>query len=469
MYDAVPGAVGSRDRGHGRLGSLDTLSLAQRQRARRAAAQQRREAKELLKREERRLKEQTKQMRQEDKRNPVPDIKVMLLGFRQSGKTVQLGATNFAMSVGDESVRLQAYPRTLVGLGSMVSNLIGETPGLPPGNILGKVAEWDFRVQAAGENPNRWQTISRLRYVDYAGEHGTDVFKAHSVPENSPNAYGANTLLSAVQTYDIVMAVLDGAKVAQLMMGHPPADFEAELFQMMALWSQGAQGFGQVVLTKYDLLQDYGLRAVVDRLDTYESFSRLRDVSPAKPIRLIPVSAFGLNGYLTMTQNGVARDPNKQWHPLNPTMPLACAFADIVARDIQRLEAEGTAASKFIKIATSPLTRLVLAGLGLAAAHHAIPLVAVRHVTSARHPFKRNMNLGSALEAVRALMREGSHNIHSDRPGGQNFLRTFVGLPNRSNPEVQAAMAHTVAYCARQAARLERQFPECVLSQRSEK
>jgi hypothetical protein len=467
MQAFLQGAAGSRDRGNGQLGSLRTLSLAQGWQARRSEAQRHKEEVRQHKSEEKRLREETKQMKEEDKRNPVPDMKVMLLGHKEAGKTVQLAATNFAMSVGDDTVRLQAYPRTLTGLGSMVTALIGEASRLPAGNPLGVISEWDFRIQAAGTNPTRWQTLSRLRYVDYAGEHGPAVFGAHSAPPASPQVHGASTLLSAVQNYDIVMAVLDGAKVAQMMMGHPPADFEAELFQTMALWSQGTSGIGQVVLTKYDLLQDYGFRAVVDRLDNYEPFSRLRDVAPARPIRLIPVSAFGLNGYLTVTPQGVVRDPRKQWHPLNPAMPLACAFADIVARDLQRLEAEGTLAAKVIKITTSPLTRLVLAGLGLAAAHHAIPVVAAHHVVTARRPFRLNVNLGSALEAVKALMREGSHQARSDRPGG-HFLRNFVGLPNRSDPEVQAAMAHTVAYCARQAARLEHQFPECVLSQRSD-
>jgi hypothetical protein len=468
MQAAIPGAARSRDRGRGQLDSLRTQSLTERRRARRAAAQERKENARRFKEQEKRLRDETQQMKREDKRYPVPDIKVMLLGHKQAGKTVQLAATNFAMSVGDDTVRLQAYPRTLVGLGSMVTTLIGEAPGLPPGNPLGENSEWDFRIQAAGVNPTHWQTLSRLRYVDYAGEHGSDVFRPHSMAATSLHAHGASMLLSAAQGYDIVMAVLDGAKVAQMMTGHPSADFEVELFQTMALWSQGAQGLGQVVLTKYDLLQDYGFRAVVDQLDSYESFSRLRDVAPAKPIRLIPVSAFGLNGYLRVTPNGVVRDTRKQWHPLNPAMPLACAFADIVARDLQRLEAEGTLSAKVIKMATSPLTRLVLAGLGLAAAHHAIPVVAAHHVVTARRPFKLNVNLGSALEAVRALMREGSHNVRSEHPGSGHFLKTFIGLPNRSNPEVQAAMAHTVAYCARQATRLERQFPECVLSQRSD-
>jgi hypothetical protein len=66
----------------------------------------------------------------------VPQVKMMLVGAKESGRTMQLLAMHHRMSVGENGVRLRADERTFRALGGLVSAIQGPNPVLPQGTLL---------------------------------------------------------------------------------------------------------------------------------------------------------------------------------------------------------------------------------------------------------------------------------------------------------------------------------------------
>jgi hypothetical protein len=156
---------------------LSLRGLVRRWRRWRARVNEEKARRRRHKENEKQLRAEIRRMNEEDQRHPLPQVKAMLLGFKESGKTVQLVVMHHSMCIGNDGVRLQPYPPTLAGLGEMVSSILGGSPVLPSGNLRGVTTEWQFRVQAAGDRTGLPRTLFRLSYVDFAGERGPEIFK----------------------------------------------------------------------------------------------------------------------------------------------------------------------------------------------------------------------------------------------------------------------------------------------------
>lgn len=404
-----------------------------------------------------------------------PNVKVMMLGPSGSGKTTQLAAMYYGMGVGEHHVQLKpGNEQTLRELGAVVTRILGPEPVLPPGTALAAVKEWPFLVQARGDDGGDPQTVFRLTYFDYAGEHGDNFFKDPKTRQDE--IYSAATdFRKAINTYDILLGVLDGEKIARAMdsvwedgddlpEGANPPELEREIWQTIVLLSQSPEKIIHLVLTKWDELErrDYSLAQVVRFLDRYESFRRLRTTRPHGRLRLIPVSAFGTNGYLRTGPDGIEKDRNRTWKPANTSMPVACALMDIVAAEVGKIEAtRPDPRQRRLRKEPAPLFAELLSGLGLAAFVVATSLVWSHLLPwlGRRTGLELQVPVGALIGALRKAIRR------RDGPDGESPTQPLMDLPNYPvEPVRRAATARLFDYCAQEYNDLEDRFPDSNLT-----
>lgn len=405
----------------------------------------------------------------------LPQVKVMMLGPRESGKTMQLVAMHHGMTIGEQDVQLSpANEETLQHLGAHVSDITGKEPVLPGGNPLGSVREWVFDVKSRGQRGADLKTIFQLTYFDYAGEHGGNVFKTEKA-NPSPSHDAGKDFREATRSYDIILGVIDGEKVAQAMdslygSGDPPDDLETDIWQTLALLTGDSSKVIHLVLTKWDelLARDYSFDKVVEFLDRYVPFRNLRTTRSAGRLRIIPVSAFGVNGYLKNESGALQKDRNQTWEPLNSSMPVACALTDIVAADLARMEQAYSGrkrSEKKLPVQTTPLLRALLYCFGLIAtvtlSATGQPHLPVLVIAGQRIGWNLQVPVGDLLTALREVLSRGRKDAQ-DQQSPADPLLNLPGLP--VSPDIKEAAAQMLSYCLKKTRELEHDFPHSDLT-----
>jgi len=380
----------------------------------------------------------------------LPRVRAIMTGPAGSGKTTQLAAMYHHLSLGSSSIRLQpADDKTSQALSAVVTRITHpERPEQPPATGLADTREWIFRIEARGRD-TKPQPLFNLSYLDYAGE-------ARSQPADpldggsSTSAEGivAPQTKSPVEDFDILLGVLDGAKVAKAMLNQASGpELKPEIAQTVNLLTRAADhAVVHLLLTKWDEPASHGigLRDVIAYLTRYAGF---RELSMTRSLRLIPVSALGLEPYLVPGADGhPVRSGNRPWTPFNQELPVACAITDIVAASLQRLEASGTKLStRILSVPTSPVFRAILDGLGLMAEPPRHPL---DRVSSPAEPADLEAPVGMIIQAFQDTFRQAeTEQALRERP--------LLALPGRQNPATRAATATLLAYCAQQTHTLE--------------
>ena len=275
----------------------------------------------------------------------LPDIKVMLVGFTMAGKSTFLYAmwNCFSNGVGD-GIYFTADRGTARDLDAGCIAIHNRK--LPPQTTVGKA--WRFTVQAAGLSGNR---VDAFTLDDLHGDHsGTDLEQFFppadetSTAENSPGAEDPPNpeLRSALESYDIIMGVLDGEKILRIMNGNVDPNYSTELFKLFRLISLRGDKTVHLVLTKHDrLFERYKLDEITLRLRSlYPQFDSFCERQSGKHTtkRLIAVAALGTNGFAMVSRDGkVKLNGAVAWEYRSAIRPVVFTLPDVLLGELRKV------------------------------------------------------------------------------------------------------------------------------------
>lgn len=386
----------------------------------------------------------------------LPRVRAMLVGPSASGKTMQLAALHHQMSLGDSGVRLRpADERTFLALGTMVTRIMQpDNPEPPDSTDPSNVFRWNFDIEARGSD-TALRPLFHLTYLDYAGEINPRIFEPPSGGDPAHRGVAMQQFRDAIADFDVLLGVLDGAKIAQAMSGTFQPGLEQEIWQALELLANGHQKVTHLVLTKWDEFsrRKIELGDVVAHLDGHAAFRNLRSMAVPGQLRLLPVSALGLDPYLIPGANGLVKSERGPWNPFNPGVPLACGITDIVTAELQKLDASGIKESaRRLPVPLSPIFASVLAGLGLVVlGSHSAPVIPGL-IAGKKIGMTLELPLGRIIETFRDAFRP-------DVKQQELRARRLLALPASRDPGKRAATANLLAYCAQRAHDMEQAFP----------
>jgi hypothetical protein len=275
----------------------------------------------------------------------LPSIKVMLVGFSSSGKSTFLYAmwNYFSNGVGD-GVYFTADGRTSQELDAGCLKIHNRK--LPAQTISGR--EWKFTVQAPGSSGNRTDAFT-LTYMDHSGTELAKFFppRGDDTPseEDSPTAEedpADPKLKTALESYDVIMGVLDGEKILRIMNGNVDPAYSAELYMLFRLISLQGDKTVHLVLTKHDFLcEHYQLSEITARLRrVYPQFDSFCDRQATKRTtkRLIAVAALGTNGFATKSPDSETKlNDGVAWEFRSAVRPIVCTLPDVLLGELQKV------------------------------------------------------------------------------------------------------------------------------------
>ncbi|GGK04749.1 hypothetical protein GCM10010123_38370 [Pilimelia anulata] len=274
-------------------------------------------------------------------RSTIPPIRIFLFGDSGAGKTMLLAAlyARWARGRGQDGVRLFADNAvTDRRVRELIRAVDGGADRLPRATRTGDVHRTSFRLQVR-EDADVHETF-RLDFVDYAGEHVREMLDGRD--EYLP--FVREELARA----DVVIGLLDGDRLAAAMGGRPPSGFGTDLAALLDLVEQHNPKAGHLIITKWDLVDPRHagagrLAEVVRYLRRYESFKTFWRPHNGRVHRIIPVSAFGFNGYFDPPATpGATRAAGVEWEPFLGESPVACAVLDLLDVEVARYRAAAT-------------------------------------------------------------------------------------------------------------------------------
>jgi hypothetical protein len=243
-------------------------------------------------------------------------VRIMTLGFPESGKSTFLAAMWHYFGYGDcDGIIFSTDENSARYLNGYCRELI-------QGSVAGKIPttkEWKFTVQAPGLSNNLTDTFT-LTYIDYDGN----------------------------SEYDVMMGLLDGAKIAELMRDNPDPEYAEWLDQLFFLIAGQGDKPVHLLLTKFDLLDGrYTLGQIAEKLRSkHQPFDRYCDVPRMGKKRLIPVAALGTNGFIRQGPDGsIEINTAVRWDSGSVERPLVCTLPDVLETALAKL---GSAAPGYL-------------------------------------------------------------------------------------------------------------------------
>jgi hypothetical protein len=255
-------------------------------------------------------------------RRRMLDLKLALVGFEASGKTVFSGCMFHEMRVpGREGIFLDTTPENASSLLALYNATADTDAGFPGGTAKGELREWSFTVKA--RSAAGVAEVARFSYLDFAGESLREMYGAAPNPQT-------RQLHARFTGADVLMGILDGLEVKHYLEGRPGPKFHEDLGSLLALLSNHRKAVN-FVLTKWDLIEDeYSFRHVIERLLQIEIFARfVQSQELVGTCRLIPVSSVG-PGFVVEEGDEMLKNPGKQINPVRVELPIACALPDAV-------------------------------------------------------------------------------------------------------------------------------------------
>ena len=270
-----------------------------------------------------------------------PRVRVLMLGDSGSGKTTLLASLYHCFALGGGAgIRFAADDEANSSLRRLVTSI--RDPGqqvIVPGTRPSDTRTWEFEVRV--ESSDQEATAFAVEYLDYPG--GYVEHRLHS-----PEAGAAldPRFDEALATADVLMGILDGERISRLMTG--PADLATVLSieNLLNILVRTGQRNVHLVVTKWDLVRGVGgaactITEVLDRLDAESAWFRdFRRSRRLENVRVIPVSALGMNGFVRSdpgVPGGMAKVAGRPWEPWNAAIPFYCAVPDILVHDVAKL------------------------------------------------------------------------------------------------------------------------------------
>ena len=296
--------------------------------------------------------------------NDQAGLKVLALGFPGSGKTALLAAMFHTLSrEGRHGVTVRtdpAHPQRedqQDQLNDMANRFEELQTVLPYPNPRRSLHRYALAFCVAG--PLDQHQPIRFHYLDYSGELLRDSFSTPGLPP---------VLSDELASADVILGLVDGAKVAAMMRTGPDDASLAEVRHLVKLLHDHRDKVIQLVVTKWDLLAaDRTLEEVIAWLERrITRFQDLRRSDRDSPVRLIPASAFGLNGFMQEREPGqIRRDPALTWAPFQAGHPVACGVNEVLRHGIHRLTGPDGAPAAFTSASVSPFLAWAMKVLGL--------------------------------------------------------------------------------------------------------
>jgi hypothetical protein len=318
--------------------------------------------------------------------NKIPQHSIGIVGGRGSGKTVYLATLYHYLSTQRENVgfSLNAPPHQAKMLVAMFAELAGHR--WLRATRYQEISEWPFSLWASGNNNRAWEACSFV-YYDYAGG---------LVDQANPDTIKETIeLAEKIKNCHAIVALLDGEKISQFILGNNQALKSAFIFNDLpniintiqpAVRSGGVRSL-QFVITKWDHVERAGatLKQIKDFLLSLEQLNQFLSTihtrrqeiivdaenrtcseSVTMPlIRLIPISSVGFEFIKRYDpEDGMIINENAHPTPWNVHYPLACIFIDVLRAEIEALQRkqDKTKEQKFSSLQSNLETMLIHGG-----------------------------------------------------------------------------------------------------------
>jgi len=268
----------------------------------------------------------------------IKNFKILMLGASGAGKTVFLASLFKELSIQkNSSFKLEVEnPQQRQLLNSIYTQIItGDT--WPEGTKT--ISEWTFNCCVQTEELENY-TACQFTYFDYAGGRLTDVEEDIDFEK-------------VVKQADAILGLLDGQKIYAWLTGNNQklidtflkADLPSVLKRM-----QTCKVPIHFVISKWDILDQnkFSLSQVHERLLTIPEFKELLETrsNARSPVRLIPVSAVGLDFATLQPDGSMKKNPGVKPMPFLVEVPLSCVLPD----RLQQLVQENLAKQKQLEV-----------------------------------------------------------------------------------------------------------------------
>lgn len=249
----------------------------------------------------------------------MKNFKIITLGASGAGKTVFLASMFKALSTQkNSSFKLDVEePDKRKLLNSTYTQILtGDT--WPPGTK--NISEWTFTCKVQTEDFDNYNAC-QFTYFDYAGGRLTDIEKDEE-------------LENVVQQADTVLGLLDGQKIYAWLNGSD--QLRANVFLSTDLPNilkrmQKLTVPVHFVITKWDVLdQKFTLSQIHEKLLTIPAFAQLIKSrgEAGSIVRIIPVSAIGLEFATLQPDGSMKKNPGKIPFPFLLEAPISCVLPD---------------------------------------------------------------------------------------------------------------------------------------------
>ncbi|MCJ8281880.1 MAG: GUN4 domain-containing protein, partial [Rivularia sp. ALOHA_DT_140] len=261
----------------------------------------------------------------------IKNFKVVTLGASGSGKTIFLASLFKKLSIQEDCtfklVVRDTKQRKL--LNSIYTQIICEDTW-PPGTK--NISEWTFDCCVQTEELEDY-TACQFTYFDYAGGRLID---------------GEDQKFEkVVEQADAILGLLDGRKIhAWLEDGNQILvnEFLDKDLPSILKRIQTSKVPVHFVISKWDLLDrdGYSLSEVKERLLDISEFAELLEARSrlGSPVRLIPISAVGLDFASLQPDGSMKKNPGVKPMPFLVESPLACVLPDKLQQLIKESEAK---------------------------------------------------------------------------------------------------------------------------------
>ena len=295
-------------------------------------------------------------------------VTILMLGFSGSGKTLMLASLyhHFAHG-GPAGIRFttdNASNGVLVGLAAQIR----DTPGgyFPAGTRAAETRLWSFRVRV--ESGTQEADAFTLSYLDYAGRYVEGLLGAGA--DDPPD----EKFERAVAEADVLMGMIDGEQLRRLMADGYDPGIVGSIERLLNILVRARQRNIHLVISKWDLMRGpggayYTIADVINVLDRIsDAFRYFRQNPRLGNLRIIPVSALGVNGFVSpgeMAGGAMTRKPGIPWRPWNVQIPFFCAIPDIIRYDLATIGGRSVGTRGAGKQGYASIAKITLAVLSL--------------------------------------------------------------------------------------------------------
>lgn len=260
---------------------------------------------------------------------------VIMVGPSGSGKSVFLASMHELLSTQAEELGffLELEGEQRKRLNRIYKQLTIEERW-PKATQLKDISEWIFTCNVQAENLSIYPAC-KFVYYDYAGGRLTDELLETNQEDQK---FQDETLKKA----DAMLGLLDGEKISSLMRNEQPGriwvrDGLKNTLDVMQRIEKKPLHF---VISKWDIVKpNYSLREIRDRLLQIPQFANLvkTRIKGNSPVRLIPISSVGLEGFATLQEDGsMAINLDVDPQPFQVEAPLACVLSDLIKLEIDK-------------------------------------------------------------------------------------------------------------------------------------